>query len=331
MTIYPRAKCFLFLLVVFLLPLPLAAAQTPFPPFIETFPNGRIDWRDGWFYGTGTGYPHLNGGSRARALKVAQAGALGAILQIASGLRVDDKKTLADLEKEKAIIRISGLVHYEPHERKWIKNTKQPHYQVTYRARMTGVKGLTKKLLTQLGSRLSPLRDLPGKGALDDEDAHGPWLLVDARRPPGDSGVKPALFPKILSENGEPVYDIAKTSESSLVQRGMAKYVVTDKDLKNLARVETSYSFRSLQKLFFPTMAHAKDKRKKRGKFIITKAKQVQGLMKTNIIISENDARKIREEDASTQVLKHCRVIIIAGTLIGGTEGNLLKLLAQLR
>ena len=58
--------------------------------------------------------------------------------------------------------------------------------------------------------------------------------------------------------------------------------------------------------LVSPDAAQAQEiqKRKKRGKYIITDVQEVQGLMKTNVVISESDARSIREEDASNQILK---------------------------
>ena len=61
------------------------AADRDFSSFVEYLPQGKIDWDNGYFYGIGRGYPHLNRGSRARALRVAQAEALSSILQVASG------------------------------------------------------------------------------------------------------------------------------------------------------------------------------------------------------------------------------------------------------
>jgi hypothetical protein len=64
-------------------------------------------------------------------------------------------------------------------------------------------------------------------------------------------------------------------------------------------------------------------KRKKRGSFVIAGAQQAQGLRKTNLIISEKDARKIRAEDASSDILKECRVIVVVSGTVGGIEGKL--------
>jgi len=116
-----KRTCFFILGLLFLLTSYARGADLGFKSFIEHSPEGKIDWHNGFFYGIGVGYPHLNYGSRAKALRVAQAGALSSILQVASGLRVDERRTIADMEREKLIIRIKGLVRYEPWERRFIE------------------------------------------------------------------------------------------------------------------------------------------------------------------------------------------------------------------
>lgn len=301
------------------------ARNDDFSPYIESFPKGKIDWDSGYFYGVGIGYPHLNKGSRARALKVAQASALSAILQVASQLRVDDKYTLSDLEKKKIIIRIKGLIYYEPHERRYIKKGDHPFYEVTYRAPMKGVKGLTKKLLTTHMRSHPPLRqDPPVKGPVDGSDDSSTWLVLDARGLEKGSHVKPAIFPKIVTGSGETIYDLSTVEEGALVEKGMVRYVVSDESLEELGFIPAKGPILSLRNLFSPSVALAEEKRrrKKRGKYIITNVKQAQGLLKTNLLISENDAKNIREEDASSLILKKCRVIVIVSRSIGGIEGR---------
>jgi len=298
------------------------AGSDGFSPFVESFPNGKIDWDSGYFYGTGIGYPHMNKGSKARALKVAQAGALSAILQVASRLRVDDKQTLKDMEREKLIVQIKGLILYEPHEREFIKKGVSPHYRVTYRAPMKGVKGLTKKLLTTLKSTPSSWQNFPEKRDMGESDESLPWLVLDARGLERGSPVNPALFPKIMTEKGETVYDLRGVEEGALVERGMARYVVSDRDHDELLMLG-GRPFHLMDLFSPPTVwAEEKRKRKKRGKYIITNVKQVAGLKKTNLVISEGDARDLKKEDASSKILKQCRVIVIVSSPLGGIEGK---------
>lgn len=323
----------LALILFFLLLSSSQARNEKFSPFIEPFPNGKIDWDRGYFYGVGIGYPYLNKDSKARALKVAQAGALSAILQVASRLRVDDQNTLADLEKKKVIIQIRGLVYYEPYERKFIKEGDHPFYRVTYRAPIKGVKGLTKKLLPHLRSRPAPVPDFPGHEVIEDKDELSPWLILDARGLEQQVTAKPALFPKIVTEGGETVYDLDTVEEGALVKRGMARYVVSDKSHEELGFMPGKRYCLGLIDLFSPQIARAEEKRKrkKRGKYIIKNVKQAQGLMKTNLVISESDAIDIRKEDASSQILKKCRVVVIVSSSLGGIEGRLLDYFALSR
>ncbi len=308
--------------------------DTRFSSFIEHAPNGKIDWHNGYFYGIGIGYPHLNYGSKARALRVAQAGALSSILQVASGLRVDDRHTLADMEKEKLIIQIKGLVHYEPWERKFIKKGDHPFFRVVYRAPMTGVEGLTQRLLNQLRTKSSSWQDIPKPGSLDiSEEKSAPWLVLDARGLEKQSRVNPALFPKIVTEKGETLYEVKSVDETALMKRGMARYVVSDMSQEELVLCPARRPLARLMDLVFPGAAYAQErqKRKKRGRYIIKDVQQVQGLMQTNVVISEVDAKSIQKEDASNQILKKCRVIVIVSSSIGGIEGKIIKHLALCR
>ena len=323
----------IILAVFFLVPLYCFLSRTyaeEFSSFIETFPNGKIDWDSGYFYGTGKGYLHLNNGSKARALKVAQAGALSAILQVASRLKVDESNTISDLRKKKIIIQIEGLIHYEPYERKFFKK-KYPFYMTTYRAPMNGVKGLTKKLLSKFGTQFESDRHQPGQEIDDNTDDISPWLILDARRI-GQNGnpVEPALFPKIMTKRGEIVYDLNSVEEGAVVERGMARYVASDLNRDELGFLTSNNPLDGLRDLFSPRSALAEEsrKRKRRGRYIIKDVKQASGLMKTNLVISEKDARDINKENASSRILKKCRVIVIVSSSLGGIEGRSIMHLA---
>jgi hypothetical protein len=123
------------------------------------------------------------------------------------------------------------------------------------------------------------------------------------------------------------VYDLNTVEESSLVKNGLVRYVVSDKSKEEMSVLPGRRALISLEDLFSPREARADErrKRKKRGKYIIKNVHQAQGLMKTNLVISEEDARDIRKEDASSQILKKCRVMVIVSSSIGGIEGSLLK------
>jgi len=323
-----RASLFTALaLALCLVPAFGAAEETlPFEPFVEPHPNGRIDWDSGLIYGVGKGYLDLNRGSRPSALSAARALALQSVLKVAAGVRLDDRDTLESLGASGRVeIRLRALVRYEEHETTWVKEGDRPHVRVVYRAPLKGVEGLTRRLIGTLRDAPSgwdrfPTQE-PAPAGLD-RDA--PWLVVDARDLPSGEAVRPALFPRILAADGETLYDLDSVREAALVERGMARYVTLSRAHDERLSFGTRFLAR-LRSLLSVRGAWAQDgrKRKKRGQFVITSAKQAQGLEKTNLIISEEDARKVRAEDASSDILQECRVIVIVSGTVGGIEGKL--------
>lgn len=320
-----------------LFPTHSTAAEIPFVPYVEPHPDGRIDWDDGMVYGVGKGYVHLNQDSRERALRAARALALQSILKVAAGVRLDDKDTLESLGASGRVeIRLSALVRHEEYETVWLDDdVRGPYARVTYKAPLKGVEGLTKVLLTRLRETPAEWDRFPVKAPFPPAppSADVPWLVIDARGLPVDQGVNPALFPRIRSVAGDTVYDLGSVREAALVERGMAGYVNLDRAYDELLAFGPRRLSR-LRSLFEPGAARAQDRpsRARRGQFIITNASQAEGLNRTNLVISEKDARKIKEEDAASDILKECRVIVVVSDAIGGIEGELMvpeKLLAE--
>ena len=331
-----RLKLILLLTVAILL-FPVFSSSIEddrFLPFIETYPNGRIDWDSGIIYGVGRGYLHLNKNSESIALRAAQVIAAGNILKVASGVRLDDRRTLETLGKERVVIQLKALVRYTVYKTEFVKNVKQPYYEITLRAPIIGVEGLTAMLITKL--KTVPLERINLPNPSDEsvsDDQEKPWLVLDARDLPKKSLVKPAIFPKIISESGDTLYETSKVDESALVKRGMARYVVSDEPKEGLTSqkksvdqilAEAGFSF-----LANEAIAGDNEKRTKRKNYIVKDVKEAQGLMNTNLLISETDTRELKSEDASSQILKQCRVIVIVSSPIGGVEGKIDRLLAK--
>ncbi|RPH49154.1 MAG: hypothetical protein EHM85_14860 [Desulfobacteraceae bacterium] len=324
----------IILFVLFLPAFSSSIQDERFSSFIETYPNGRIDWEKGFIYGVGRGYLHLNNDSETSALRAAQVIASGNILKIAAGIRIDDRRTLETLGKDRVIIELKALVRYKVHKKEFIKDVKQPYYEVTLLAPLTGVEGLTSMLITRLKTVPLDWMNLP-KSSLgaDMEDEDKPWLVLDARDLPKEGRVKPAVFPKILSETGEIVYESGTTDESALIQRGMARYVVSDEPKEGLMSKRESVEHILERAGFMITTGEAvagePEKRAKRKNYIVKDVTQSQGLMNTNLLISASDVHEIKSEDASSRILKQCRVIVIVSSPIGGIEGNIPRFLAK--
>jgi len=326
---------FFTLFVLFLPVFSSSIEDDRFSPFIETYPDGRIDWANGFIYGVGRGYLHLNNNSEASALRAAHVIASGNILKIAAGVRLDDRRTLETLGKDLVVIELKALIRYKMEKTVFIKNTKRPYFEVTLLAPLTGVEGLTSMLITRLKTVPLDWMNLPKpSGDAVTEDEEKPWLVLDARDLPKRGRVKPAIFPRILSETGEVVYEPAMTDESALIQRGMARYVVSEEPKEGLISERESVE-RILERAGFiittgEAVAGEPEKRSKRKNYIVKDVRQAQGLMNTNLLISAADTQELKSEDASSRILKQCRVIVIVSSPIGGVEGKIDKLLAKI-
>lgn len=311
----------------------IAEDKQPLAPYIESSPQERIDWEKGTIFGVGKAYLNQNSNSKNKTLRAAQLIAQQSILKVAARIRLNDRQTLEAVGKDPGLIHLKAFMRTSEHEVELVSNDNQPHFKVTLKAPINGVEGLTINVLNHLKKTSAEWQYTPKQPAkLDAENIEAPWLLLDARPLVAQHEVKPALFPKIISTAGRTIYDLKTVAEDALIQRGMAQYVVS-----NMAAAQLGSKTHRLNNLFSGVLqllpgrkAYAGEdkKKRKRRKFIVSEVKQAQGLLKTNLIISEEDARRVSAEDGSSRILKDCRVIILISSPVGGTEGSLPHYLA---
>ncbi len=336
-----QATRWLLGLVSMLLVLPAAAQSDPhtlLQPHFERSVLGWIDWDNGMIYGVGRAYIAHNDNSKARTRGAAHVVASGNIVKLAAGLRLDDRRTLEALGGGRVVIQLRAFLRVMEQEVNTMEEVPQPYVEVILKSPIAGIEGLTAKLLSHLHQSPGEWQEFPATTAGPPRDDTGePWLVLDARRLALRGGIQPALFPKILTPSGETVYELKAVDQGALVERGMARYVRSSasrgallgrSDLENLPP--------GIAALLLPETAEAaapepfdweerepREKKKKRGPLIIKDVKQASGLLQTNLVISEEDARQLKAEDASSQILKKCRVIVIVSSPIGGVEGGL--------
>ncbi|MDT8335579.1 MAG: hypothetical protein RQ753_07765, partial [Desulfurivibrionaceae bacterium] len=321
--------------------------EKPFASFIEKHANGWIDWDQGLIYGIGRGYLGKNRNNRPLSQGVAGVLASGSIVKLASGIHLDDASTLESLGSGAVTIKLEAFLKDKEFQSEFVDDGTDPYYEVIKVARMRGVSGLTAKLLKHFDTvptwRDFPIRPLKPRAELDDKDQ--PWLVLDARHLADNDRIEPAMFPKIVGENGETVYELSRVEEAALVNRGMMRYVVSDQTPAELradhrlidrllARAENVFGVRearaqTVEKSLAVPLFRAKSgdadsgKRKKRGRYIVADVQGVQGLAKTNLVISARDAMDLKAEDSASKILRKCRVLVIVSSPIGGIEGSL--------
>lgn len=325
---------------VLCLPLPGRAAEDgdPFLPYVASYPTGRIDWDNGVIFGVGRGYLHLNGDQKGRALRAAQTIALQSILKLAAGINLNDRDTLQTFGGGRVVVQLQGLIRFEEHDTRFVQEAAQPYFEVTRRAPLKGVEGLTTRLLDHFQSARLGWPSFPGTRG---EESPAPsaetetWLVLDGRGLPRGDDVAPALFPKIVTPLGETVYDLSQVERSALAERGMARYVVSDRSLKDWQSrgLGAGGVLAAVRDLFGPDEAFAEeekgDRRRRRRRLVVKEIKDAGGLTNTNLVISQEDARAIKAEDDASKILKKCRVIVVVNSPIGGIEGRLPWVLAR--
>lgn len=340
----------LVLLCLFCLPgISASVDQISFDSFIERHANGWIDWDKGLIYGIGRGYLSKNNNNRPLSRGVGGVLASGSIVKLASGIHLDDARTLEALGSKSVTIKLEAFLKDKPYKSTFVDDGKDPYYEEIKVASMKGVSGLTAKLLDHLAAVPSwqdfPVRALEPQAELADDDQ--PWLVLDARGLANNDQVQPAMFPKITSETGEIIYELSAVEEAALLNRGMMRYVVSAEPATTLhsdkqgiegllARSRILFGVdearagtieKSLAVPGFPV--RQKNKRKKRERYIVKDVKAVQGLAKTNLVVSAEDAANLKEEDAASKILQRCRVLVIVASPIGGIEGTLPTRLAM--
>ncbi|MFO7606829.1 MAG: hypothetical protein R6W72_11070 [Desulfurivibrionaceae bacterium] len=361
MTKRPKSPCrfsrVLALVLFCILCLPAISAsvdQKRFDSFIEKHANGWIDWDKGLIYGIGRGYLAKNRNNRPLSQGVAGVLASGNIVKLASGIHLDDARTLESLGSDRVTIKLETFLRDKEYQSEFVDDGSDPYYEVIKVAKMKGLSGLTAKLLKHLDNEPSwrdfPVQTLKPRAELDDHDQ--PWLVLDARDLTNNDRVEPAMFPKIVGENGETVYELSRVEEAALVNRGMMRYVVSNKSAAELradhrlldrllakaapvwggvgeARAETVEKTLNIPVAPAPATP-PRQRRQKREQYIVKSVTGVQGLARTNLVISSRDAMALKAEDAASRILRKCRVLVIVSSPIGGIEGALPNRLAAL-
>ncbi|MDD3552928.1 MAG: hypothetical protein PHC35_00190 [Deltaproteobacteria bacterium] len=325
--LYGFAVCFLVIFVLSISGMPaFSASDAPFMPYQERYDSGWIDWDAGLIYGIGRAYLNENGGSRPMTIGAARVTASSNIVRLAAGIHVDDRETLKTLGRGNFLMKVRAFLRYRDKEEHWVTSGGNPYYEVIQYTPINGVEGLTVHVLDTLSGRSQQgIPEQAASGAFGAFSGAGSeettWLVLDARRLPRGSAVKPALFPKVISRSGEVLYSRDTVDRNAIVERGMVRYVVTNRSARDIMSAIDPDRLPFFS--FFdagPAVAWAEERtpRVKRQNYIVKDAEQSSGLYRTNLVINDRDAAEIKTADREYQVLQKCRVVVIVSSPIGG-------------
>jgi hypothetical protein len=325
------------LIVSFPLPGEERETQSGFPPLVEEFPDGLINWQEGYLLSYGVGHfpgKEAAGKGTLMARRAAVADAQAKALEMVSGIRVDAEKQIMGFIKENESLsyKVEGTVR----EAEVIEEKEGDPYRVTLKVPLTGVRGVGLVFYEAvIGERKFDLN------VLDRDQTRGSsreftGLVIDAR----GTGLAPALFPKVVGRSGRDVYSVEMVDEAAFLKRGVAGYASGDSDM-DMSRVGDNPLFVTVTPVSEPMLASlngsvmmgelltaesgrlsVKGRRRQGPHALRIKSVGSKGTLKANIVLSDADARKIAGSPEFSSLFKQSRVIIITDSMIGGTEGR---------
>ncbi|MBI5747061.1 MAG: hypothetical protein HZA13_08675 [Nitrospirae bacterium] len=278
-----------------------ALAQEPaYQDIVEPAVQGSVNWTKGTISAGGIAFPpdNVTDPSRARVMteRAAFVVALRNLLEVVKGVRVDATTVVENfmLKSDTIQTQVSGFVRGAQTAGKKVNPDGSVEVIVVVPlwgdGALTGLLADTKKVGTQV------IETAPSPGDYTE-------LILDAR----GMGITPVVFPTIADESGNVIYAPDYVSREDALRSGMARYVTTKPEVRS-QKFEDRSDSSSAQGGRKPLKIKAVGKDKK---------------LSANLIISADDAKKVKASDKIADFLRRCRVTIIIDALISGTEGKL--------
>ncbi len=264
---------------------------------VEQMANGDINWTRGVVQAKGIGAPpeKYYGKPQARpmALRAAKLDAMRNLLEATKGVRISSTTLVKDFAVTSDIImsQIEGMVKGAQvvHQEYMSDGT----VEVTMQMSLMG--GFAQLILPMEIKQVESIRPIPPvhkeplPPIVKKPSAPAPkpvsevftGMVIDAR----GINARPAMAPKILNENNEEVYGSAYVSREFAVQQGMSGYA------KDLTAAQSN-----------PRVTNSP---------LTVKGLRTEGHGRSDIVISNADASKLRSASEHLSFLKKCRVMIV--------------------
>jgi hypothetical protein len=270
--------------------------------FVQKYPQGEINWGDGFVIAFGKGIIKEEGAnSEDTAARAAEVDAKAHLLEIINDIPLDDRmKTGQD---QRISFQLEGFVKGA----QLVARSRAGNVvNVTVQAPIRGVQGLTTKIYGFYTPEPPPPKVEPIKPVVAQQAKVFTGVVIDARK----VSITPALFPKVTDTKSREVYSVEQVNKEELQKRGMASYTVVSRDAKisrifpNATVVQVSYSPQ--------TSANSRELVRRQGqKPFVVLAESSEGNLKSNIMLSDQEAAIVAGIDQGTNALKDCRVVIV--------------------
>jgi len=251
---------------------------------VEETENGAINYTQGIITATGIGsipeYAVNAGQARAMAIRAAKVDARRQLVEMVNGITLTSETTMRNRMADEVVKeKVAGVIRgaYQVGETKYLSDTS---VEVAMAVSMSGIS----EIVIPVSTTVTPPSLLPQPEGVTAQPAQtGPYtgIIIDAK----GLGVRPAMAPKIVSQNGTVVYGPGNYTREYAIQFGVAGYSKS---------LETA----------------AEDMRVK-GNPLVIKAVSVQGTNMADLVVSGQDGWQMQSAEQKYSVLKDCRVLIL--------------------
>jgi hypothetical protein len=200
------------------------ATTAGFRPHVLPHAAGQIDWTAGVIIAEGQGLATgVDAQAELMARRAAELDAARNALAIAAGVPVDARGAASTFANGRLLLE--GCVKgHEIDEEHWLPTEVPPEYHVTLRVPLWGVKGVSAAFHAQHRRYRPPRQRGRLPFVVDSADVSDSVLVIDAR----GTGLQPCLFPTIVTDTGETLYDINAVSSEQAKVKPLARYVETE-------------------------------------------------------------------------------------------------------
>jgi len=248
--------------------------------------KGSINYSEQMINAVGIGFVPSNavnaGQARRMALRIAKQDAMRQLIEIVNGVTLTSETTMSGAMVDDVInTKVQGFI-------RGARPVGQPKYlsdtsvEMEYSVPMSGISDIILPPVTVPSSNQPANNDAGAASQTTTPQTGGvTGVIIDAR----GLNARPAMAPRILDQNGNPIYGPGKYSRKYAVENGVVGYS--------------------------KTLEAAQKDQRVMGNPIVVKGVATSGTNKTDITISNADVSKIDLANRNYKVLNDCRVLIL--------------------
>ncbi|HHZ99914.1 MAG TPA: hypothetical protein EYN68_10380 [Candidatus Marinimicrobia bacterium] len=264
---------------------------------VQQVDNGAMNYSNGFVVATGIGaispLAQNPGMARATAIRAAKVDAMRNLLEAVMAITVSSETTVRGAAIENDVVKTSveGMVRGARMRdidgdgrgsNSDIRYLSDTSIEIEMEVHMSGI---SEVILPSAGFAPAPAPTAGGAPPPAAPAAPRPGtvtgLIIDAR----GLGLRPAMSPKVLDQNGGVVYGPGNFTREFAVKFGVAGYS------KNLEQAQQD-----------PRVV---------GNPLVVKGVSVQGANKADLVLAAGDVSRVKSADSSGQFLSNCKVMIL--------------------